>query len=300
MPGPTIHFRGVCLFVANDKHNYVTQVLFPRADEAPPEGTDDGPVDDPTQRQMTHADKSKANPHFAGALCVRPDKSTAEPFLITGGYVRLDGYEHKPDGARFTNNVTSLVPPLDSIVTKQDKKLRLTKRRSDPSLVAGRFDLDIGDFSAQYSSGQTWEFTDDFGTKHQGEYRLDGSWTLPDGVYKLNIRDLENPSNDIHDPITLGDEFSDVYFFNFDNPAPDLDDLIMRVDAYPGFVDHDFKWVYKIMKPPTGNSWVKWLDGKNFPAPRLPGLQLSGVVPSPAPAVSVSTCFEVVWAGANE
>jgi len=285
-----VHFRGVAVYVANAKPGYVTEVLFPKADEEPTSATDE--EDDKTNplKKMKHADDTDAIPHFAGALIVRNGKE--EHRDLSGRNVQLS--TSTGTGAEMSSDFLDLVPPLDEIITdtKPNKRLKLLKKTEDPKRIATRFVIDGSDedtATVQSLAGGGWQFLEANGTTPTPvDYGLEVVWTISaDAPLTFDITDLKTGKADV--PIVIDDPATELYFYNFDVKNPSKKKLLEVKDAVLRTIDHDFKWTYKLFQHGAG-SWKKWLDGSRFPAPEL----------VEAPTVSVSTCFELVWTGESE
>jgi hypothetical protein len=278
----TIHFRGVGLIVANKKRTRVTEVLFPRADEAPPEGTY-GEITDPktgsVKRGWKHADGSVANSHYAGAMVLNSSETFRPP--VADRRVRLKA--HSGGGADFEPKGLEL-PDLDRIISKRDKKLKLGKGRASTE-VATIFEIPAGTVKPTRRSNYEWAFVEPK-TGEDGPrcYCLETAWTIDEPSVVFETTDLFG--NDV-------EEFeadNEVYFYNFDRVDPTLEQLTRpEKNVNESLFDDDFKWIYKLMKH-KARDWSDWLESGSFPAPYLDGY---GVV-------SVSTCFEALWAGEKE
>jgi len=292
-----VHFRGIAMYVANSKPNFITEVVFPRADKAPPDGEDDGIAELPPNkyhpkpymgRKMKHADGSDAMAHFAGALIVTPGQED-DRRVLTGCAVERANSSGK--GARMDTKFLQNVPSLDHIILDQKKKLKLLHDTKEPSRVATRFLIDGGKEDAMTAvspAGGGWQFTQPNGhTSKPVDYCLEVLWTIKaPAPLTFNVTNLKGQTGGTLTPITLQDENTEVYFYNFDYEEPTVDDLLRVDDAELGDVDHDFKWLYKVMDK-ENVTWPAWLERTAFPAPEL-------VTP---PMVSVSTCFDAVWTG---
>ena len=77
-----VHFRGVAVYVANSKPGFVTEVLFPKADEEPTQldasDLKEKSANKSGSLKMHHADGSDAIPHFAGRLPHAPRSHVPE------------------------------------------------------------------------------------------------------------------------------------------------------------------------------------------------------------------------------
>jgi len=283
----SIHFRGVAVVVANSPDGTATEVLFPKADEGPPDGKPLVVLDpDVEGRKLTeilrHADGSVANRHFAGALLVNSDG--------TRSYHRLSGrrVQRAPQsggsgiGARIAHDF--VLPPLDDIIVDPTKKLKLLKDRPK-SRVATQFILNGDSINANLLTKQQWKFSEPNGERDPQDYSLDATWTIEADSVVFNIDDLAGGG--VRETIELGDACPEVFFYNFDNALPSRDELLTTEKAKANEVDDDFKWAYKLFDK-DASSWPEWLDGGGFPAP----VQFGGLLP-------ISTCFELVWTGAD-
>jgi hypothetical protein len=300
-----VHFRGVGVYVANAPAGRLTEVLFPKADEGPPDGQELGfetrPPDahHPGQwkkRIMKHADGSDANEHFAGAVIVAKDGSLDHRDLTRRMVTRL-----KPDGTDWNNGVdldpsfVNDIPELDGIVTKLGKPpLTLLHDRKNSKRIATKIVVG-GDSTervvATANFGAAWGFD---GLAETADYRLEGLWAIEADSVVFKVADLS--SSQVDKDIVLDKEHKDVYFYNYDIMNPTPDQLREVLSAAPDMVDNDFKWVYKLFEKPN-SKWQGWCGTAGFPAPRLAGPTF--VVDQPMPLVSVSTCFEAVWTGGN-
>jgi hypothetical protein len=282
----TVHFRGVALLVADKKKEFITEVLFPRADKDPPDEKSEN-IPDPanpgeTIRVVRHADGSPANAHFAGALFINKDLSTFYRLLI-GRRVELSG----GGGGNGASIGSPFQLPFLNEIIKPAKKLKLKKGRTS-STVSTQFRLKGGSIVANTPALFKWAFVEPDGTASPRTLSLEATWTIPDDEVELVISELDGGGKP--ERIKLNADCPTVYFYNFDNPMPIEDELKADNGGRPGIVDHDFKWIYKLLKNnETSGKWPDWLT-RHFPAPQR----------SDDPLLPVSTCFEAVWNGDNE
>ena len=281
----TVHFRGVALLVADKKKEFVTEVLFPRADKDPPDGKFDE-IPDPANPGETipvvrHADGSPASPHFAGALFINKDLSTFYR-LLTGRRVELSS----GGGGNGASIGTPFKLPFLNEIIKPAKKLKLKKGRTS-STVSTQFRLKGGTIVANSPAIGDWAFVEPDGSAGPTKYSLEATLTTTEAEVELVISELDGGGKP--ERITLNADCPTVYFYNFDNPMPTEFELTDDKGGRTGAVDHDFKWIYKLLKndEPSGK-WPDWLT-RHFPAP-----ERSSRLPS------VSTCFEAVWNGDEE
>ena len=305
MPTFTIRFRGVGVHVANAQPGFVTEVLFPRADEKPPNGTDDGifenqapDADHPgpwKKRKMTHADKSVANEHFAGALLVGtwPPKH----FDLMSARVRRKETDGTGFGASIDKAFHEDIAPLDKII--KGSPITLLADHEDVQRVATRFLIEGDSFDTAEFSGQHWIFKGKRGERPPQDYRLEVVWTieadeLEFDIYNLNAKATDRP----RETIKLDATRNELYVYNFDIKNPKKDKLKERHEAKIGTVDHDFKWIYKLFDKKE-NTWQKWLAGEWFPAPEAFDTRRATKKPDDTRTVSVSTCFQTGWTGGD-
>ena len=308
----TIHFRGVSVFAS--KADRIMEVLFPNAEtRLPPEGTieklydSDGTV---IAELMRHVDRSPARKHYAGAVIVRKQGET--------NYRKLLGCEVSVatgnGGAQAQGNLLKDPPPLVDVITDPSYKLRLLDvgQRVNPDYVTTRFILDGGKAFAEHHAMADWELDGGKRGKKIGPKRFAAGvkWEIavpgPKPKLELHVKSLDG--NDSFESIVLTDERDTVYFYNFDSALPTVKQLTdPEVVDKDYAVDHDFKWVYKLLahKKPT---WKDWLDNGSggldkFPAPRrldkAAGTEetkgTEGTKRTVEPLIPVSTCFQTIW-----
>jgi len=286
MPPITVHFRGVALLVSRKHSGVATEVLFPRADTTPVDGKK-GSVDNPADpanpiEVLQHADGSVANKHFAGALLVAADGTTSYRRLMNRRVDRKNGGGiGTPIGSSF------IMPPLDEIVVKASKKLRLRRERSN-DFVSTQFTLRGGNLSANSKSGQEWDFREANGTRPKQDYSLEITWTFTEPEVVFEVKDLKGGGPP--ETIVLNSDCPTAYFYHFDVAMPTEGELTTVIAATENEVDNDFKWSYALFKNVNNEPWPQWLAGSQFPAPTQ----------SKSPLLPVSTCFELFWDGDAE
>jgi len=288
----TIHIRGVGVYVANSSTGGVTEILFPQAERNPPDGKDHGSPLPGLPRRMEHADKSKANEHFAGALVMRGHHK--KQFDLNGRRVQLSeesGGGQAGGAASIEGDFLEMVPPLADIIGDSKHALLLLSEaeRQNPDRVALRLIMDAGTLQGTENTDQLWIFDKRPGARQEQDYYLEGQWTIPSpasGRLVFDVLDLK--TNRKVDTIELDEHVTEVFIFNFDKKHPSKDDLRHKEKAKKGTVDDDFKWVYKLFeKDEDFHTWQDWMMSDQLPAPTL----------FPDRTVSVSTCFETVWTG---
>ena len=281
-----VHFRGVGVLVSKKASGVATEVLFPRADVKPVDGTTlhvHNPADPSHDIEvLRHADGSVANKHFAGALLVAADGTTSYHLLMNRRVDRKGG-----GGIGASMGPAVILPPLDDIVVHSDKKLRLKKARSN-DVVSTEFVLRGGTITAESFSGQKWDFRAKNGSRGPQDYSLEITWTFTEPEVVFEVKDLTGGGPP--EEIKLDATCPTAYFYHFDVAMPTEKQLTTVNAADKDEVDNDFKWIYGLFKNVKNESWPDWLAATDFPAPTQ----------FQPPLLPVSTCFDLVWTGAVE
>lgn len=280
----TIFFRGAALFVARGG-GPVTDVLFPSAENRfPPEG-EPNEIDQGSGVAlgvMKHADGTPAVRHYAGALLLGPGP-TATYRKLAKRHVQQSG-----TGTGATPNIISTIPPIAKATKKTKIELRDPADPSNAEFIATRFTIHTGEMNPHSPSGFNWTLD---GGKHGDKVQLNNcplavAWTFPASVTEVqfDITNLDgSPTGE--SPIVLNAQQPTAYFYHFDNALPTVQELTTEDTPKKKAIDHDFKWMYELFQPASGQKWKKWLDNGKFPAPQVDAL------------VPVSTCFPGLWDG---
>src|SRR5688572_21424333 len=160
-----IFFRGVGAYVPQGK-NKVTEVLFPWAEDLPPDHTTEA------DGTILHADRSRATQHYAGVLVV-PAPGKGDPFHVRLAHKRVTIAGDKGadiDPAVFGDRFPSITRPT------KNKKLKLIAEsdRDDKTKVATWIKLGIGDLTASDNSAQP-------------KFMVDGIYGDPDGPKQYSV-----------------------------------------------------------------------------------------------------------------
>jgi hypothetical protein len=280
-----IFFRGAALFVAQGG-GPVTDVLFPSAEHrVPPEGKtkefeDDSEV---VARVMKHADGTPAVRHYAGALILGPGPTTTYRKLAD----RLVQASPTGNGAKPSGGLLDKIPPIAKATKKTALELRDLSDPTNFEFISTRFRIHAGEMSPDSPSGLDWALD---GGKHGDKVLLPNcplavAWTFPASVteVRFEINDLKgSPTGEA--PIVLNEDQPTAFFYHFDNALPTKPELTTENPPQKkNAIDHDFKWLYELFRPVTGEKWKDWLGTGKFPAPQCTTL------------VPVSTCFPGLW-----
>lgn len=261
----TVQFRGVVLFCTNDGETstLLQDVRVPDCEDVvPPFGSKRG-------NDCFHLDGTLARPHYAGILVAMNGK-TLMRLPLRGSQVFIGDI----DGA--TPDVTEAigrVADISSLVgAAQQETLEL-----DPDAVP----------SATVTLGPSNGKAPAVSMLTSGlNFTLAGAEKLTLGLafeYESSIQ-LTTRVNGIDVPVTIPDAAT-VFVYNFDSPDPDAHQLEhQQPPTEPFMVDHDFKWIYTLLRPKSGPLFA-W-DLGALPAPfwsRSAGIEARGI--------RVSTCF---------
>jgi len=299
-----VHFRGVGVYVANTPGGRIAQVLFPDTATAPPDGEDITTPRNAKPKKYKHADGSESPQHFPGAI-LKYANGREEPFDLTNANVRRSILTGTRPGAVTDGAFTTLIPPLDDIILpwKQLSLLKASDRQTSADVTTlfsldGDDETEINSIEPSASSHHSWVFASANGVHSAEPYRLEGLWTIEATRAEFAISDRPSGTPSTRGPIKMSADAPDLYVFNFYEDQPSLDKLLAVHPATVGKVDDDFKWAYRLFK--KGDSdWKKWLggSGRHFPAPILTQRPFSS---KDNKLPSVSTCFQLVWTGADE
>jgi hypothetical protein len=280
-----INFRGVAVFVQKSQTNQVEEVLFPSAED-PDNGPPDGEVAD--DGSALHADLTRANHHYAGLLIRSPGVPATYRKLFRTRVEFSDGQSSNTQQG-FAGNFPLL---KDATTGKQHGLSLLLDRESDR--VATRILFSGGTLEADTPDAGEPAFSldDHFGGSTPAKpYSTSATWRTPSTSLTIQITPLDTlaPAESIVIP-----DRSAVYIYHFDNGLPSENELTrpIRLRCKHRAVDHDFKWIYKLLEKGSFSNWPDWLGGHDFPAPMAPCPGRSGLH---VRLVPVSTCFPTVW-----
>lgn len=262
--GVTIDFRGVSLFVIRE--GALDEVLIPNAEREPPWVG--------TSNPWKHPDNSIAVRHFAGLAIRRAGWTHTANVSLHGQQVVIGAGTTKPrvdqsaDDAfahldKVIGSVADISPPTSAIGAS-------VKVRGESTLVAhapARFPFNLAGTTLTHLSPRL---------------QFDAS--------KVDVR--------IGSQCISVDEGDTVVIYNFEAPAPSIEDLEKEeVKSCMGHITGgDFRWLYSLLRPHSGTSWPP----VTLPVPRLDCSTIDGSQKFFDPslsllAVSISTCFPGLW-----
>ena len=294
-----IYFRGVAMFVCGPGNKTVAKVLLPNAEQ--------DPIDKKTDRNggVAHADNTRAIRHFAGLLIPRPDGDE---------YRRLRGLDVKfvvdnDDGdATIDEGFITQIPSIKRATNGEGFELALLPSKEETPSARGRVITRIRALGGHLSAldpGEAPRFSID---GHHAKDKKDIPpqqyapavvWRPRTAAKSVTIA-LADPSEPDSDPIriTLDEKRPTAFFYNFEHGLPTKAQLEHQGFDTPcngHLVDHDFKWLYKLMDRTNEelHDWPRWLSRfggvfHDFPAPKSPCHEVNIALPS------VSTCFQTV------
>jgi hypothetical protein len=262
-----VEFRGVMLYCTElvDGARRLSQVLLPDAEGTSP------PFDPEIDGRISHLDGSLAVPHYAGILVV-PKTGSSSIIPISGARVQF-----KTDDAG-TPDVTAVIEqfaclgrasgPGDPLVVKP-----FNVSADGPSQIL----VDAGSALSTMIPLGLAGYTSEFLGKSDPALSLALTITSPLSLV------ITRPDGTTTTPIA---DDTRLYVFNYDQPFPDVEAL-HRVTPPSGgqLVDDDFKWIYALVKPKTGDL-KKWSKG-TLPAPTLRKIGS----PVSARFITVATCW---------
>lgn len=266
-----VTFCGIMLYITkkDGARTALDYVLIPECENAVP------PFSEPGR----HLDGSPAFPHYAGIVVEYADSSIRH-WSIGGALVRLSDTAdaanvRAPDFTAASGTVASLhdAPSMGSQANLQLNAHRGSAARIDfglqPVACGSRF-LQVPGYDAYWPSQRAPR------TRNPHHYVL----IDPAGALTITIA---RPGSDTPETVDLTNA-THVFIYNFDVKDPRPDQLLGHsMPNLPLIIDHDFKWLYALVSPKTGDL-TTWSDGY-LPAPRL---KQQAIVPR---LISVSTCW---------
>jgi hypothetical protein len=235
-----------------------------------------------------------ARTHYTGVLITRAEvfHRSIDPLF---GTVTVRHNNGAPTKWTLT---TKEVAPLDLLtkgtISDDDLVLDVHDAGSRASAVVLLKDATFAELS---QSKLVWTVKQNDGQTYAANLAYSLAWDVPNGA-KLTV---QTPFTT--DVIELLDGDT-VYIYNFDSPNPGADGLSKQesCSAHEGedIVDHDFKWLYQLVKP-KGKTLKEWLGAQRplpAPASKCPekGLKGDELPPGGEPTPEVSTCFPATWA----
>ena len=249
---PNVHFRGTMLYCC--ANGLIDRILLPDALSAPPEGTGSG-------TGMRHLDDSRAILHYGGIHTPRhPSVGPYHPFrnkriTITGA-----------DDTAPSCDTLHMIPRLEREIWRVEpshKRSEVIVRGASgvvTNYIASRHFVYLG--IDDIHDRVTFEFNTPVRIEVEGQPPID---LIGDGV---------------------------AYVYNFDERLPNEGDLNEGDDTDEDIVvDHDFKWVYSLVKPRNGKS-RKAATGGFLPAPV--STTSATTRKSMVTTIYISTCFPAV------
>jgi hypothetical protein len=237
----------------------LTSIFLPDCRRYPPEGTGHS-------TGMEHLDGSNAYLHYQGIHT--PVKGLKPYHLFSNKRVRISGTH---DDA---------VPPV---------AVSLTDLARLPQLNGSDWNLDAP-HPTHPRSTVTLEEVTGVSTSYDTRFRPFEFPNNPDPVHDHVTVEFNAPVTvEVFgvEKFTLSDE-KDAYIYNFDDETPDVGQLNSRRDSdIKEIIDHDFKWVYSLIRPRDGRSRREFTGGR-LEAP-------FSVIDKPTmKSIFVSTCFPAV------
>jgi hypothetical protein len=302
----TVAFRGVSAFVRDAKTGAIDHLLLPNAESVAPPDAETG--DDGLPR---HADNTRATPHYAGMLL--PSSSGDEYVKLLNRVVVFPGSAlPKLDGSLMA--LASLGDMTSGEAAKTKPYPLKPLPRNEWHKLDGHVGTDIELHNGTLSAGPPSKIAFNVDGHHRKDkvpipptnYTTVVIWTADDETpVALEIyRIIDAQGTLAHErTVTLSPSgLLSACIYNFDNGIPTLDELVKEqaeVNCKGRLCDHDFKWIYALMKRHSSfSTWQEWLGGEEFPAPWAPCSQLRQ---APHPAgnkkivlLPVSTCFQTV------
>jgi hypothetical protein len=264
-------FRGVMLFCSqgHGDDTILREVILPDCeDRIPPFGSKHGD-------QFYHLDDTRAVPHYAGIL-VATKKEQAKYYQIRGVDVTIGDVAADPPkiGEKIKGfaNTGDIKENGDLLEVDWD-----ARRSSRITLGAGPSDND----HVKAKQPRYYKFK----VKNQGNLHNSLTLTYP------NDAKIKTSSNEFPEIPVPAD--ATVYIYNFDDPEPTVKELEgEKPTTKPFIIDHDFKWIYSILKPTREIELDEWAEGY-LPAPQW--LRSSANDDEfkilERRAITVSTCF---------
>jgi hypothetical protein len=252
----TVVFRGVMLFHVQGEE--FKQVLMPRcAGVVPPYGY--------TERGRTyHLDGSEARPHYPRML-IASATETVDLVDLDNSEVAIGSgnLQYWGVASEFVNCAAT-----GDVVGKGSSSLELDPDVTPAArVVIHEADTALAKLPAEYKCKMG---------EQEPAHVLEFEYPSPLEIVVTRGASLETRFT-IESGLT-------VYILNVDVPEPTVKDVTDETPTnLPVLIDHDFKWIYSLLKPVSGDDLMRWANG-SLPAPVLN----RGISPA---TITVSTCF---------
>lgn len=258
-----VHFRGPMLFVTED--------------DSGPEGNDtvDRVIIPDAADKSVHDDGSVACPHHARMLVRRPNHDD-DYIDLRGATITIEAANESH--APRVDATFLLVPPLHRMTNPDNAAGAAVRHRpvKQPGETSIGFEGGRMTGDPQMIDDQGLELPEHLnGTAVETSVCSMPMWTSQSASGRITGSSPAGPIDIALDPSV------EVYIFHWDTDRPTPTELRERLSDLLPFQDNDFKWVYRLLDPPDGDDWKKWLaTDPYFPAPRSVGyLQAPNKVP---------------------